>query len=304
MALVMINGKIVDSTEATVSVWDRGYYFGDGVYEVIQSYAGKLWGVTPHFRRFERSLREIGIAFDMDRIKRWVNEAFAAAKMPDCVIYWQVTRGCELRSHTPGPDLQPQFFLYVKPAPNNTQWITQGISAITYPEIRWKRCDIKSLNLLPNVMAAKAAKDAGAHEALFVEADTIVEGSSSTYFAILGGTLVTRALDHQVLPSVTRQAVLALTEGLDIPVEERPVTIQEAYGADEAFVSSSGNEIRPIVNLDGHEISGGKPGQLTGRIVQAFLKHTRSGGSFDDLVRHTRFALLPADHSVEAGNLR
>lgn len=291
----MINGKFVDSAEARVSAWDRGYYFGDGVYEVIQSYNGKLWGFTPHFRRFERSLRELGITYDVRLVERWVREAFAAAKLDNCMIYWQVTRGCELRSHAPGADLEPQFFLYVKPAPDNRKRVVEGIRAITYPDIRWKRCDIKSLNLLPNVMASEAAHKVGAEEAVFVANGIITEAASSSFFGIVHDRLYTYPLGHEILPSVTRQAVLVLAEQTGLEVIEHPMTVQEACHADELFTASSGYEIRPVVKLDEWVISKGKPGPQTAKIIDLFLKHTRGGGSFDDLVHNTRFALLPKE---------
>jgi D-alanine transaminase len=293
----MINGKIVDAAEVDVKVsaWDRGLFFGDGVYEVVQAYAGKLWGFNPHFRRFGRSLREIGILnVDLKQIEAWIHDAFAAAKMANCIIYFQITRGRGIRSLFPGDDLgEPQFLLYVKPAGDNSKRVRDGIFAITYPDIRWKRCDIKSLNLLPNVMAAQEAHKAGAEEALFVGDGLITEGASSCFFAILEGSLVTRGLGHENLPSVTRQAVLALAEKLGIDILERPISVQESYTANELFVSSSGYEIRPIVKLDGHLLSGGKPGTRTAALCDAFIKHSRSGESFDDLVRNTRFNLLP-----------
>jgi D-alanine transaminase len=290
----MINGKIVDPNEAKVSVWDRGYYFGDGVYEVIHAYAGKLWGVTPHFRRFERSLREIGIPADMKQIEKWVRQAFEASKLDNALIYWQVTRGCEVRSHAPSPNLEPQFFLYVKPAPDNTKRITHGASAITYPDLRWKRCDIKSLNLLPNVMATEAAYKVGAEEALLVSDGVITEGASSSLFSVIKGKLVTRPLGHEILPSVTRQAILAIAEKLSLNIAECAIRVDEAYHADELFTSSSGAGIRPIVKLDDHVISQGKPGPITLKIMDQFHKHTQSGESFDDLVKNTRFNLLPS----------
>jgi D-alanine transaminase len=296
MTLVMINGEIVDSAAAKVSAWDRGLFFGDGIYEVIQAYVGKLWGFDQHFRRFQRSLREIEITdVDLNEVEGWINRAFSAAKMPDSLVYFHLTRGCGIRSNVPGEDLgRPQFLLYIKPAPDNRKYVAEGISVITYPDIRWKRCDIKSLNLLPNVMAARAAKKVGADEALFVDNGLITEGASSCFFAILGENLVTRPLGHEILPSVTRQAVLALAQKLGIQTVERPISVAESLQAEELFVSSSGREIRPIVNLDGHPLSNGKPGPKTLALIDTFLKHTRSGESFDDLVRDTRFELLPA----------
>ncbi len=293
MVFVMINGQVVDPDEAKTSVWDRGYYFGDGVYEVIQAYAGKLWGYNPHFRRFERSLREIGIPADIKQIQQWVLDAFKAARMDNCLIYWQVTRGCEIRSHVPGPELEPQFFLYIKPAPDNRKRLAEGAAAITYPDLRWKRCDIKSLNLLANVMATEAAAKVGAEEALLVSDGVITEGASSCFFAVVQGTLITRQLGYEILPSVTRQAILAIAEKMGLNIVERALTVDDAYHADELFTSASGSEIRPIVKIDGRVMSGGIPGPITSQIADRFIKHTRSGESFDDLVKDTRFELLP-----------
>jgi len=293
MVLVMINGQIVDPGEAKVSVWDRGYYFGDGVYEVIQAYAGKLWGFEPHFRRFERSLKEIGIEVELKQIETWVREAFTASGLDHGLVYWQVTRGCEIRSHAPGPKLEPQFFLYVKPAPDNGHRLRRGAAAITYPDLRWKRCDIKSLNLLPNVMAIEAAYKVGAEEALLVSDGVITEGASSCCFAVIDGKLITRPLGYETLPSVTRQAILAIAEKMGIGIAERSIRVSEAYAARELFTSSSGAEIRSVIKLDDRVISGGVPGPTTLRIGDEFIRHTRSGGSFDDLVKDTRFNLLP-----------
>lgn len=295
MTLVMIQGKIVPPEEAKVSVWDRGYYFGDGIYEVIQAYNGKMWGFDQHFRRFVRSLKEIAINnVDLDKIRGWICQAFEAAKIPNAMIYFQMTRGCAMRTHVPPADItEPQFFLYVKPAPDNRHYVEDGIAAILYEDIRWKRCDIKSLNLLPNVMASQEAARRGAAEALFTTDGYINEGASSGFFGILGGKLITRQLDHLILPSVTRQAVLAIAERIGMDIIERPMSVQEAFEAEELFTASSGYEIRPIVKLEDRPIGEGKPGPKTSRIIDHFLKDTRGGVSFDEIVKNTRFQLLP-----------
>jgi D-alanine transaminase len=295
MTLVMINGNIVDGSEAKISAWDRGVFFGDGVYEVIQGYAGKLWGFEQHFARFVRSLHEIRIDnVDVAKIREWVLRAFSAANIPYSLVYFHITRGCGMRSHVPGEDLgEPNFFLYVKPAPDNSKRIEHGITAITCPDIRWKRCDIKTLNLLPNVMASQEANKLGAEEAIFVADDAVTEGASSCFFCISGNTLLTRPLGHEILPSVTRQAILAIAERLNFEIIERSVMLKESLSADELFVSSSGYEIRPIVKLDKTVIGSGKPGRKTRQIIDEFLRVTRGGISFDEVVKNTRFQLLP-----------
>ena len=296
MTLVMIQGKIIPPQDAQVSAWDRGYYFGDGIYEVIQSYNGKLWGFDQHFRRFVRSLKEIAIDnVDLDQIRSWIYQAFDAAKIPNAMIYFQITRGCAMRTHVPPADMtEPQFFLYIKPAPDNRHYVEEGIATILYEDIRWKRCDIKSLNLLPNVMASQEAARRGASEALFTTGDFINEGASSGFFGILDGKLVTRQLDNLILPSVTRQAILAIAERLDIEIIERPISIKEAFEAEELFTASSGYEIRPIIKLEDKIIGTGKPGKKTLRIIEHFIQDTRGGISFDEIVKNTRFQLLPA----------
>lgn len=295
MTLVMIQGKIVPSKEAHVSAWDRGYYFGDGIYEVVQAYNGKMWGFDQHFRRFVRSLKEIAIDnVDLKKVQGWIHQAFEAAKIPNAMIYFQITRGCAMRTHVPPANMtEPQFFLYVKPAGDNTHYVQDGISTILYPDIRWKRCDIKSLNLLPNVMASQEAARRGAGEALFTTDDYINEGASSGFFGVFDGKLVTRQLDHLILPSVTRQAVLAIAERLKIDIVERAISIKEAFEAQELFTASSGYEIRPIVKLEDKLIGNGKPGKMTSLIIENFIKDTRGGVSFDEIVKNTRFQLLP-----------
>jgi D-alanine transaminase len=296
MLLAMVQGQIVPAEEAKVSAWDRGYYFGDGIYEVVQAYNGTLWGFDQHFRRFTRSLHAIEIDnVNLDQVKGWIFKAFEAAKIPDCLVYFQITRGCGVRSHAPNKNLtEPQFFLYVKEAPDNRHDVENGITAITYPDIRWKRCDIKSLNLLPNVMATMAAEKRGAEEALFIENDLITEGASSGFFGVIKGKLVTRPIeDMRILPSVTRQAVLAIAERLKIKIEERSIPLKEAFKADELFIASSGHEIRSIIKLEDKPIGSGKPGPIAANITKEFIKDTRGGVSFDEIVKNTRFQLLP-----------
>ncbi len=296
MLLAMVQGQIVPADDAKISAWDRGYYFGDGIYEVVQAYNGKLWGFEQHFRRFTRSLHAIEIDnVNLTQVREWIFKAFDAANRPACLDSIQITRGCGIRSHAPNKNLsEPQFFLYIKEAPDNRHDVENGISAITYPDIRWKRCDIKSLNLLPNVMATMAAEKRGAAEALFVENDLITEGASSGFFGVIHGKLVTRPIqDMRILPSVTRQAVLAIAERQNIQIEERSITLKEAFNADELFIASSGHEIRSIIKLDDKSIGTGRPGPIASAIIKDFIKDTRSGVSFDEIVKNTRFQLLP-----------
>ncbi len=283
---MIINDELIDAKQAKVSAWDRAIYFGDGVYEVIQAYDGKLWAFDAHFRRFERSLQEIDITnVNTDRIREKVLCGFKQAKMPNSLVYFHITRGVQLRAHLPEDNLTPQFLMFIKSAPDNTKIANNGIKAISYPDIRWKRCDIKSLNLLPNVMACNEARKKGCDDAVFVDDNFVVEGTSSTFFAVIDSKIITRPLNHQVLPGITRQAINAIARKLDIDFVEGRVTLDEAYNAEELFVSGTGYEIRAIIELDGRRIGEGMPGPITRKIIDYFVSYTRNGGSFEELIR-------------------
>jgi len=286
LLLTMIQGQIVSPDHAVVSAHDRGLTFGDGVYEALQSYAGKLWGIEQHFQRLARSLREIQIDnVDLNQVRQWVFEAFDAVDHANCLVYFHITRGCAARAHVVDEPMEPQFLLTIKPAYDNTSKVVNGIAAISYPDIRWKRCDIKSLNLLPNVMARREAYRRKAGEAIFVDEGVVTEGAVSNAFAIIGDKLVTRPLGREILPGVTRQVVLAVARRVGLPIEERPFSLAEAFGAQELLVSGTGEEIRGIVRLDEKPIGDGKPGPWTRKIIDYFVDYTRSGASFDDLAR-------------------
>ncbi len=283
--VMMINGEFVPPESATISVWDRAIYFGDGVYEVLQSYNGKIWAFDEHFGRFKRSLREIDITdVNLEKIRGWVLEAFEYAKIPNGLIYYHISRGIGLRSHIPKDISEPQFLLYIHPAHDNTEIAQNGVKAITYPDIRWKRCDIKSLNLLPNVLAENQAYKRGYDDAVFVTDGKVIEGASSTFFAVIGGKVITRKLDKRVLPGITRKAIEAITNRLGIEFVEREVSLEEAYRADELFLAGTGFEIRGIVKLEDTIIGDGKVGPITKKIIDFFIEYTRSGGEFSELV--------------------
>jgi len=283
--LMMIQGRIVPADEAKVSAHDRGLHFGDGVYEVIRSYAGQLWGFEQHMARLERSLREIEIDnVDLGQVRRWVLGAFDAVDRVDCLVYFQITRGCAIRAHVVPEPLEPQFLLMIKPPIDNDEKVRDGISAITYPEIRWKRCDIKSLNLLPNVLARRAAHKQGASEAIFIDQGFVTEGAVSSVFAIVSGKLILRPLDPQILPGITRMAIKGIAERLGVRIEERPVSKDEFLRADEVFACGTGEEIRGVVKIDDQVIGQGRPGPITCKLVEFFVRHTRSGGTLDELL--------------------
>ena len=277
MKLAMVDDRIVSCEELDPAHFDRGTYFGDGVYEVLRSYHGKIFALEEHLQRFAASLAAIRITgIDIGVVRARVERAFQAAGFADAKIYFHVTRGSEPRSHTWKPGLKPNFFLTVGEMVDNLEEKTRGIAVCTQPDWRWKRCDIKSLNLLPNVLAKQAAADRGCDEAILVDdAGVITEGAGSAFFAILGAALQTAPLSANILPSITRRFVTQAARNAGLGVEERCLIPQEAATADELFLASTTKDIVPVVRFDDTTIGDGRPGPRTKALTAAFLKFTR-----------------------------
>lgn len=276
MELAWINDEICPLNEIPAALLDRGLYFGDGVYEVIRSYEGRLFAFDEHLARFERSLKEIYMDYvDMGEIRRKVVEAFEQAGYPNAKIYFHVTRGSEMRDHMPSPDLSPNFFLTVQPLGDSTKVKETGIKVSTFPDWRWKRCDIKSLNLLPNVMARIDAGKQGCSEAILVGDDgTITEGAGSAFFAIDGKekALYTRPLGHEILPSITRSMVMKIAEHCGLSFTEKLLTPAEAAKMDELFIAVTTKDIVPIVSFDFQPVGAGVPGECTQQLIREFRR--------------------------------
>jgi D-alanine transaminase len=275
--LANVNGKIVPIHEAMVPAEDRGNLFGDGVYEVLRAYGGRLWGYARHWKRLERSLQEIDIRnVDLDRIDRWVRETYSQCGIADATVYFHITRGSAPRSHAWGDTLVPTFLMTVRPFVSRGQGNEAGIKAITVQDQRWARCDIKSLNLLPNVLAKQQARSQLAYEAVFVDReDRVVEGTSCAVLCLIDGTLCAPPADSTaILPSITRQFVQEIADNLHIPFRQRFVPLAEFYAADEAFVAGTGDEIMGITHLDGRPIGSGQMGSQTRRIYEEYRKRT------------------------------
>jgi D-alanine transaminase len=277
MKLAMVDDRIVSCEQLDPAHFDRGTYFGDGVYEVLRSYHGKIFALEEHLQRFAASLAAIRITgIDIGVVRARVERAFQAAGFADAKIYFHVTRGSEPRSHTWKPGLKPNFFLTVGEMVDNLEEKTRGIAVCTQPDWRWKRCDIKSLNLLPNVLAKQAAADRGCDEAILVDdGGVITEGAGSAFFAILGAALQTAPLSANILPSITRRFVTQAARNAGLGVEERCLTPQEAATADELFLASTTKDIVPVVRFDDTTIGDGRPGPRTKALAAAFLKFTR-----------------------------
>jgi D-alanine transaminase len=276
MQIAMIQDKIVPIKELDPVYLDRGIFFGDGVYEVVRSYDGRIFKLEEHLQRFANSLSAIEISrVDIDRIRSRVLKSFDVAGISNARIYFHLTRGSELRKHLSNPDLEPVFFLTVTELEDHTQAKTKGIEVSTHPDWRWKRCDIKSLNLLANVLARRDAAAKGCAEAILVnEAGLITEGASSAFFAISEQTLQTAALTANILPSITRQFVIKACGNIGLKTTEKSLTPQQASDADELFIASTTQDIIPVVKFDGKLIGDGKPGEYTKLLIRQFLSLT------------------------------
>jgi D-alanine transaminase len=276
MQLAMIQDQIVSMEELEPVYLDRGTFFGDGVYEVLRSYDGKIFTLEEHLQRFANSLAAIGIAgVDMDQIRSRIQRAFNAAGTANAKIYFHITRGSAPRDHVCGANLKPNFFLTISELADNTNEKTRGIVVSTHPDWRWKRCDIKSLNLLPNVLARQDAARRGCAEAVLVdEAGLITEGAASAFFAIFGQTLQTAPLTANILPSITRKYIIQAGENIGLEIVEKSLTSQQAAGADELFIAVTTKDIVPVVKFDGTVIGDGKPGRYTKLLIHEFRRFT------------------------------
>ena len=273
MQIAMIDDEIIPLSDVTSERLDRGTFFGDGVYEAMRSYDGRLCTLREHLARFERNLKAIDITgIDINQIRNRVEKAYSAADIPNAIIYFHITRGSGYRSYLCG-DLKPNFFLTIAELPDFTEIKKNGISVMTYPDLRWKRCDIKTLNLLPNVLAKRAAVEKGFDDAILVDDDGLItEGASSAFFAIRDGSLRTTPLSANILGSVSRQFVLKLAEKINLPVIEKSLTIDEAGGAEELFIATSPRGIIPVVKFNGEIIGAGKSGEYTKLLSEALDK--------------------------------
>ena len=276
MQIAMIQDKLVPAEELEAVYLDRGIFFGDGVYEVVRSYDGKIFALDEHMQRFANSLTAIGISgVDLDQIRSRVRKASDAAGISNAKIYFHITRGSAPRNHAYDVNLKPNFFLTVTESEDDSEAKTNGIAVSTHPDWRWKRCVIKSLNLLANVLARQEAANKGCDEAILVdEKGFITEGAASAFFAIFGRTLQTAALTANILPSITRKFVIRAGNNIGLETMEKSLTPQEASDADELFISSTTNDIIPVVRFDEKLIGDGKPGKYTKLLIQEFRSFT------------------------------
>ncbi len=276
MKIAMIQDKIVPVDELEPIYLDRGIYFGDGVYEVVRSYNGRIFALEEHLQRFANSLAGLKIeGVDIDQVRGRVSRAFEAAGISNAKIYFHITRGSAIREHDWEANLEPNFFLTVTEAPDDREEKSKGIAVSTHPDWRWKRCAIKSLNLLANVLARHDAVQTGCGEAIFVdEAGLITEGASSAFFAINEQILQTAPLSANILPSITRIFAIKAGKNIGLDTVEKSLTPQQASDSDELFIAVTTKDIVPVVKFDGKTIRDGKPGKYTKLLIEEFRSFT------------------------------
>jgi len=276
MQIAMIEDKIVPADELEPAYLDRGTYFGDGVYEVVRSYDGKIFALEEHMQRLANSLAAIKIdGVEIDRIRTRLRRAFEAAGISNARIYFHITRGSVPREHNWEANLQPNFFLTVTEAPDDTEEKSRGIAVSTHPDWRWKRCDIKSLNLLANVLARHDAVQKGCGEAILVdEAGLITEGAASTFFTINEKKVQTAPLTGNILPSITRKFAIEAGRNIGLEIIEKSLTPQQAGCSDELFIAVTTKDIVPVVKFDGRLIGDGRPGKYTKLLIEEFRSFT------------------------------
>lgn len=275
--IAYVNGQYRDTRDASVNIEDRGYQFADGVYEVCEVRDGKIVDLPRHMTRLQRSLNELQIAMpmQMSALEIVIHETMRRNRVSYGIIYLQVTRGVARRDHAfPLKPVRPAIVVTARSLSfeKNQETAARGIGVITIPENRWPRVDIKSVSLLPNVLAKQQAREKGAYEAWFVDADGhVTEGASSNAWIVTGdGRVVTRSADQGILAGVTRAVLMDALASLQMKFEERPFTPEEAYGATEAFVTASSQIVMPVVTIDGRPIGDGKPGPAAKRLREQF----------------------------------
>lgn len=272
--IAYVNGQYVPHRRAAVHVEDRGYQFADGVYEVVAVRGGQLIDLPPHFDRLERSLRELAIERPMSRpaLSFVLKEVVRRNRVRNGIVYLQITRGVAPRDHQFPAEPSAAVVVTARNAVPKVAQREAGVGVVSTPDIRWKRCDIKSVSLLPNVLAKQKAVESGVYEAWQIDEDGFVtEGSATNAWIVTkDGEIVTRHTDASILSGVTRLAVMALAERDGITVVERPFSLEEAKAAKEAFLTSTTSNVMPVIEIDGSVIGNGHPGTVTRALSELY----------------------------------
>ena len=272
---VFLNGVFLPEDEAKVSVFDRGFLLADGVYEVVPVIQGKMIDVTPFLARFDHSLKALGLAWPMPQKEclEMLEKMIEKNSLREGGIYMQVTRGVAPRVFEFPKNLSPTFMAFsFEKSIIESKDAQKGVKVVTVEDIRWKRRDIKSIALLGQCIAKDQAVTQGAYEGWMVEEGYVTEGTSSSAYIVKNGVIITKPLSHAILPGIRRKLILEYAPKHGIKVEQRAFTPEEAYAADEAFLSSATTMVYPIIEIDGKQIGEGKPGEITRRLREIYLQ--------------------------------
>ncbi len=276
---VYLNGQYMEETQATVSIDDRGFLFADGVYEVVHLYRGKPFEWERHLARLHRSLAGIGVGGVSDQELTEARDRLVGdVKTEEAALYIQITRGTQRRSHAPPPagTIAPTVLMWVRPVdPIRADLVQNGVAVVTTADDRWAKVWIKTIGLLPNVLAKGKAIEAGAYEALFVRDGIVTEATSANVFRVSGGEIQTAPVTNYILPGITREVVIELARGAGMTVVEQPFPIEALYGADELFLTGTLTEVLPITRVDGRQIGAGAAGPVAQKLLQ--LLRQRAG---------------------------
>jgi len=283
--IVYVNGKFLPRSEARVSVEDRGFVFGDGVYEVLRVINGRLFASRFHNQRLERSLEGVRISLERgDSPASFIEIGKQLLKdnnllQGQATLYMQVTRGATTRAHNfPAPDVAPTVYISAARFTPYADLAESGAPAITHPDLRWARCDLKTLNLLPNVLASQTAKERGAFEAMLIRDGVVTEGTKTNFFGVVNGSLRTHPSDSHILPGITRSVLRDLARGLRIELDETPIKASEIPKLSELFLTGTTTDVMPVVKLDDKPVGKGKPGELTRKLQRVLAESLASGG--------------------------
>ncbi|MDP9277905.1 MAG: aminotransferase class IV [Gemmatimonadota bacterium] len=283
--IVYLNGSFLPRAEARVSVEDRGFVFGDGVYEVLRAINGRLFATRFHNRRLEKSLAGIRIELEgEDSPERFVDIGKQLLKdnnllAGEATLYMQITRGAATRAHNfPPADTAPTIYVSVASFTPYSDLAANGASAITHADLRWGRCDLKTVNLLPNVLASQAAKERGTFEAMLIRDGVVTEGTKTNFFGVVNGSLRTHPCDTHILPGITRSVLGELATALNIELDETPIKESEIPKLSELFLTGTTTDVMPVVKLDDRPVGNGRPGELTRKLQRVLADSLASGG--------------------------
>ena len=283
--IVYLNGAFVPRAEARISVEDRGFVFGDGVYEVLRAINGRLFATRFHNDRLKRSLEGVRISLAGNDSAESLTEIGKqllrenGLLQGEATVYMQITRGVATRAHNfPPPDLPPTIYISVARFTPYSELAQNGAPAISHPDLRWGRCDLKTLNLLPNVLASQTAKERGAFEAMLIRDGVVTEGSKTNFFGVVDGSLRTHPSDTHILPGITRSVLRDLAREVSIDLDETPIRSDEIPRLSELFLTGTTTDVMPVVKLDDKPIGKGKPGELTKKLQRVLAESLASGG--------------------------